>query len=92
LIGKFAAKTFRHDTALPSTARETTTLAVVREGAEANGYRVEGFAPTSGAAARLGESGIETSTLQMHLAKRQSADTGEKTLCVVDKSSLASTK
>jgi conjugative relaxase-like TrwC/TraI family protein len=71
---------------------KTTTLAVVREGAEASGYRVEGFAPTSGAAARLGESGIETSTLQMHLAKGQAADTGEKTLYVVDESSLASTK
>src|SRR5271168_4442999 len=71
---------------------KTTTLAVIREGVEANGYRVEGFAPTSGAAARLGESGIETSTLQMHLAKGQSADTGERTLYVVDESSLASTR
>jgi ATP-dependent exoDNAse (exonuclease V) alpha subunit len=71
---------------------KTTTLAVVREGAEANGYRVEGFAPTSGAAARLAESGIETSTLQIHLAKGQAANNGEKKLYVVDESSLASTK
>jgi conjugative relaxase-like TrwC/TraI family protein len=71
---------------------KTTTLAVVREGVEASGYRVEGFAPTSGAAARLAEAGIETSTLQRHLAKGQRADTGEKTLYVVDESSLASTK
>ena len=71
---------------------KTTTLAVIREGVEANGYRVEGFAPTSGAAARLAEAGIETSTLQRHLAKGQRADTGEKTLYVVDESSLASTK
>jgi conjugative relaxase-like TrwC/TraI family protein len=71
---------------------KTTTLAVIREGVEASGYRVEGFAPTSGAAARLAEAGIETSTLQRHLAKGQRADTGEKTLYVVDESSLASTK
>jgi conjugative relaxase-like TrwC/TraI family protein len=49
---------------------KTTTLAVVREGAEADGYKVEGFAPTSRAAQKLGEAGIETSTLQMHLARR----------------------
>ena len=71
---------------------KTTTLAVIREGVEANGYRIEGFAPTSGAAARLAEAGIETSTLQMHLAKGQRTDTGEKTLYVVDESSLASSK
>ncbi len=71
---------------------KTTTLTVIREGVEANGYRVEGFAPTSGAAARLGEAGIETSTLQMHLAKGKKADTGEKTLYVLDESSLASAK
>jgi flagellar biosynthesis GTPase FlhF len=29
---------------------KTTTLSVIREGAEAEGYRVEGFAPTSRAA------------------------------------------
>ena len=45
---------------------KTTTLAVVREGVEAAGYTVEGFAPTSRAAQKLGEAGIETSTLQMH--------------------------
>ena len=48
---------------------KTTTLAVVREGAEAEGYTVEGFAPTSRAAQKLGEAGIKTSTLQMHLAQ-----------------------
>lgn len=31
-------------------AGKTTTLAVIREGAEAEGYRVESFAPTSRAA------------------------------------------
>ncbi|HXJ91231.1 MAG TPA: MobF family relaxase, partial [Candidatus Binatia bacterium] len=44
-------------------AGKTTTLAVIREGAEFDGYRIEGFAPTSRAAQKLGEAGIETSTL-----------------------------
>ena len=71
---------------------KTTTLAVVREGAESAGYTVEGFAPTSRAAQKLGEAGIETRTLQAHLAQGQRVDTGEHRLYVVDESSLASTK
>ena len=47
-------------------AGKTTTLAVIREGAEAQGYRVEGFAPTSRAAQKLADAGLETSTLQRH--------------------------
>jgi conjugative relaxase-like TrwC/TraI family protein len=73
-------------------AGKTTTLAVVREGAEQAGYTVEGFAPTSRAAQKLGEAGIETKTLQAHLAQGQRADTGEHRLYVMDESSLASTK
>jgi conjugative relaxase-like TrwC/TraI family protein len=73
-------------------AGKTTTLAVVREGAEQAGYKVEGFAPTSRAAQKLGEAGIETKTLQAHLARGQRADTGEHRLYVMDESSLASTK
>jgi hypothetical protein len=73
-------------------AGKTTTLAVVREGAEQAGYKVEGFAPTSRAADKLGEAGIETKTLQAHLARGQRPDTGENRLYVMDESSLASTK
>lgn len=73
-------------------AGKTTTLAVIREGAELDRYRVEGFAPTSRAAQRLAESGIETSTLQKHLARGQQPDSGEKRLYVLDESSLASTR
>ena len=73
-------------------AGKTTTLAVIREGAEAQGYRVEGFAPTSRAAQKLAEAGMETSTLQKHLARGQRPDTGEQRLYVLDESSLASTK
>jgi len=73
-------------------AGKTTALAVIREGAELDGYNVEGFAPTSRAAQKLGEAGIETSTLQKHLARGPQPDTGEKRLYVLDESSLASTR
>jgi conjugative relaxase-like TrwC/TraI family protein len=73
-------------------AGKTTTLAVIREGAEIEGYGVEGFAPTSHAAHKLGEAGIVTSTLQRHLTRGQQPDTGEKRLYVLDESSLASTR
>jgi len=73
-------------------AGKTTTLAVVREGAERAGYKVEGFAPTSRAAQALSGAGIETMTLQKHLARGQRADTGEHRLYILDESSLASTK
>ncbi len=73
-------------------AGKTTTLAVIREGAVAEGYRVEGFAPTSRAAQKLAEAGIETSTLQRHLARGEQPDTDQKRLYVLDESSLASTR
>jgi conjugative relaxase-like TrwC/TraI family protein len=73
-------------------AGKTTTLAVIREGAAAQGYKVEGFAPTSRAAQKLADAGMETSTLQKHLARGQQPDTGERRLYVLDESSLASTK
>ena len=53
---------------------------------------VEGFAPTSRAAQKLAEAGMETSTLQKHLARGEQPDTGEKRLYVLDESSLASTR
>ena len=71
---------------------KTTTLAVIREGVEAEGYKVEGFAPTSRAAQKLAEAGIEPSTLQRHLARGERPDTGQKRFYVLDESSLASTR
>jgi conjugative relaxase-like TrwC/TraI family protein len=71
---------------------KTTTLSVVREAAEAEGYRIEGFAPTSRAAQKLAEAGLETSTLQRHLARGEQPDTGDRRVYVLDESSLASTK
>jgi ATP-dependent exoDNAse (exonuclease V) alpha subunit len=73
-------------------AGTTTTLAVIREGAEAQGYKVEGFAHTSRAAQKLADAGMETSTLQKHLARWQQPDTGVCHLYVLDESSLTSTK
>jgi ATP-dependent exoDNAse (exonuclease V) alpha subunit len=57
-------------------------------------YQVEGFAPTSRAAHKLAEAGIESSTLQRHLARGDSEASAvdQKHLYVVDESSLASTK
>ena len=71
---------------------KTTTLGVIREGVEAEGYKVEGFAPTSRAAQKLAEAGIETSPLQRHLARGEQPDTGQKRFYVLDESSLASTR
>jgi conjugative relaxase-like TrwC/TraI family protein len=73
-------------------AGKTTSLAVVREAAEQEGYKVEGFAPTSRAAQQLAEAGIESSTLQRHLAQGNDQTGVQKRLHILDESSLASTK
>jgi conjugative relaxase-like TrwC/TraI family protein len=71
---------------------KTSTLAVIRKGAEQNGYAVEGFAPTSRAAHQLREAGIAADTLQGFLARaRNQSDPSQKHLYMVDESSLAST-
>jgi ATP-dependent exoDNAse (exonuclease V) alpha subunit len=67
-------------------------LAAIREAAEHEGYKVFGLAPTSRATQKLAESGIESGTLQRHLARSEQPDGGEKRLYVLDESSLASTK
>ena len=56
------------------------------------GYEVEGLAPTSRAAQKLAEAGMETETLQRHLTRGDRADDGQKRLYVVDESSMASTR
>jgi conjugative relaxase-like TrwC/TraI family protein len=73
-------------------AGKTTSLAAIREGAERGGYEVRGLAPTSRAAQKLGEAGIESSTLQRHLVRGEHSDAGRRHLYVLDESSLASTK
>ncbi|AEU37460.1 MobF family relaxase [Granulicella mallensis] len=72
-------------------AGKTTSLSAVREAAERAGYEIEGLAPTSRAAQKLGEAGIETQTLQRHLARGEQPYGGQKRLYVVDESSMAST-
>jgi conjugative relaxase-like TrwC/TraI family protein len=71
---------------------KTTSLAAIRETAEHDGYKVEGFAPTSRAAQKLAEAGIESSTVQRYLARTDERHDGQKRLYVLDESSLASTK
>ena len=81
--------------ALPAPGK-TTTLAVIREGAEQNGYAVEGFAPTARAAGQLREAGVSATTLQGFLARGQqgqtAGDPASRHLYLLDESSLASTR
>ena len=70
---------------------KTTALSVLREAAEKEGYQVRGFAPSTRAAQQLGESGIETETIQKFLRRRKQPATTSR-LFVLDESSLASTK
>jgi conjugative relaxase-like TrwC/TraI family protein len=74
-------------------AGKTTTLSVIRNAAESQGYKVEGFAPTSRAARQLKESGIEAGTLQGFLARGRDTehDPEQKRFFLIDESSLAST-
>lgn len=74
---------------------KTSVLATIREGAEKNGYIVEGFAPTSRAAKQLRDVGIKADTLQRFIAGGGPQATGNpasKHLYIVDESSLASTQ
>jgi ATP-dependent exoDNAse (exonuclease V) alpha subunit len=75
---------------------KTTTLEAILEGAERNGYAVEGFAPTSRAAAQLRLAGISAETLQDFLARggegQMKGDPDRRQLYMVDESSLASTR
>ncbi len=73
-------------------AGKTTTLTAIRNAAESQGYRVEGFAPTSRAARQLNQTGIEAGTLQGFLTRTPNRDlSARKHLYLVDESSLAST-
>ncbi len=74
---------------------KTSVLSLIREGAEGNGYAVEGFAPTSRAAKQLRDAGIKADTLQRFLAGgglQAAGDPARKHLYMVDESSLASTQ
>jgi conjugative relaxase-like TrwC/TraI family protein len=75
---------------------KTSALSGIREGAEKNGYAVEGFAPTSRAAGQLRDAGIPADTLQGFLARggvgRNAGDPNARHLYMLDESSLASTR
>ena len=74
---------------------KTSVLESIRQGAEQNGYAVEGFAPTSRAAKQLRDAGIKADTLQRFLAGgglQTAGDPANKHLYMVDESSLASTQ
>ena len=74
---------------------KTSVLSLIREGAEQNGYAVEGLAPTSRAAKQLRDAGIKADTLQRFLAGgglQAAGDPASKHLYMVDESSLASTQ
>jgi conjugative relaxase-like TrwC/TraI family protein len=75
-------------------AGKTTTLSVIRQAVEKEGYAVEGFAPTSRAAKQLREAGVEANTLQSFLARfvHKDWDLAPKHFYFVDESSLASTR
>jgi ATP-dependent exoDNAse (exonuclease V) alpha subunit len=73
-------------------AGKTTSLTAIRDGAERDGYKVEGFAPTSRAAQKLEEAGIESHTLQHHLSRGEQREAQQKRFYVVDESSLAGTR
>jgi conjugative relaxase-like TrwC/TraI family protein len=74
---------------------KTSVLATISEGAEKNGYAVEGFAPTSRAAKQLRDAGIKADTLQRFLAGgglQAAGDPANRHLYMIDESSLASTQ
>ena len=72
---------------------KTVTLGIVRSAIEAQGYEVQGFAPTSRAARQLRDAGVEAGTLQGFLARSSQPDAPpvNKHFYFVDESSLAST-
>ena len=75
---------------------KTTVLASIREGAEKNGYKVEGFAPTitrSRSASRRKESKPQPCKVFLHEARIiRAPTTASPHLYMLDESSLASTK
>ena len=74
-------------------AGKTTSLAAVRDAVVHHGYEVKGLAPTSRAAQKLAEAGMETETLQRHLDARPTERTmAGKRVYIVDEASMVSTR
>ena len=73
---------------------KSLTLEIIKEGAERQGYVVEGFAPTHRAAGQLRDAGIAADTLQSFIVRggqRDAGDPNRRHLYMLDESSLAST-
>ncbi len=70
---------------------KTTSLRLIRELIENEGFEARGLAPTSGAVNALREAGIQSETLQRHL-RRKDVDQERSRLYFLDESSLSSTK
>jgi conjugative relaxase-like TrwC/TraI family protein len=71
---------------------KSTSAGIIREIAEAEGYRVKGLAPTGKARDALTEKGIDAQTLQMHLLRTATRNRKqEPTLYILDEATLAST-
>ncbi len=71
---------------------KTTTLAAVRERAEAAGWRVRGYAPTTGAVKRLNEGGIYSVTVARLNGEKVAPLAGRRELWVVDEAAMLSTR
>jgi conjugative relaxase-like TrwC/TraI family protein len=72
-------------------AGKTTLLEIVRERAEASGWRVRGFAPTTTAAGVLREGGIDAVTVAAALREPVSP-ANDRALWIVDEAGLLSTR
>jgi len=71
---------------------KTSVLSSIRSAVEAQGYDVQGFAPTSRATRQLQDAGVESETLQKFLARSTNPDVqAQRHFYFVDESSLAST-
>jgi conjugative relaxase-like TrwC/TraI family protein len=71
---------------------KSTTLAHVRERAEAAGFQVRGFAPTTTAAGVLREGGIDSTTVAALLKESPSLKGPGRELWIVDEAGLLSTR
>src|SRR6266446_9442394 len=70
---------------------KTTTISTVRERAEASGWRVRGFAPTTSAVKRLNEAGIESVTVATLQTKTAALVADRRALWVIDEAGMLST-
>jgi len=70
---------------------KTTTVGAIREFAEAHGYAVRGFAPTTRAVKALSEAGIESRTVAS-LIENKISEAARQELWIVDESSLLATR